>query len=190
MTTPPATRSDAQLNRVRLVEAAHELFRERGLGVDVKEIAERAGVGIGTVYRNFGSKDELIAAVIDEIATTAEARFLSILDVQDLGERVERLIDTALGLANTEGALLQALADTRDAPPAHVIELVQGVFRDAQRAGVLRPDVSPQVMMAYFKLHFGLLLELRQSSAPDEALGLVKSLLTSAIHLKVGGCGR
>jgi AcrR family transcriptional regulator len=49
-------RADAQRNRRRLLEAAAELFRERGLEVSVAEIARRAGVGRGTLFRNFATK--------------------------------------------------------------------------------------------------------------------------------------
>ncbi|MDT5260192.1 MAG: hypothetical protein QOD10_5272, partial [Mycobacterium sp.] len=45
--------------------AALEVFGERGLSVSMADVAERAGVGVGTVYRRFGSKDELIAALFD-----------------------------------------------------------------------------------------------------------------------------
>jgi AcrR family transcriptional regulator len=62
----PAERADARANRRRLIAAAHELFRERGLDAEMKEIADRAGLGVGTIYRNFPTKDDLVAAIIGE----------------------------------------------------------------------------------------------------------------------------
>ena len=59
-------RADAQRNRQRLLEAAHDLFAERGLSVTLDDIARRAGVGVGTAYRRFGSRDELITALFEE----------------------------------------------------------------------------------------------------------------------------
>ena len=59
-------RADAERNRRRLLEAATQLFCERGLDVGVAEIAERAGVGRGTLFRNFPSKEDLIAAIVVE----------------------------------------------------------------------------------------------------------------------------
>src|SRR5215475_7288851 len=59
-------RADAERNRRRLLDAAESLFRERGLDVGVGEIAERAGVGRGTLFRNFPSKEHLIAAIVVE----------------------------------------------------------------------------------------------------------------------------
>ena len=59
-------RKDAQANRQRLLEAADRMFREHGVEVSVGEIADAAGVGRGTLFRNFKNKDELIAAVLAE----------------------------------------------------------------------------------------------------------------------------
>ncbi len=57
-------RADAERNRRRLLDAAESLFCERGLEVGVGEIAERAGVGRGTLFRNFPTKEHLIAAIV------------------------------------------------------------------------------------------------------------------------------
>lgn len=64
-------RTDARANHDRIIRAATEAFAERGLGVEMKEIAERADVAIGTIYRHFPSKEDLITAIartmLDEI---------------------------------------------------------------------------------------------------------------------------
>jgi AcrR family transcriptional regulator len=56
-------RKDAQRNLERVLQAAHELFAERGAEVTMEEVARRAGVGVGTIYRRFPSKEHLFAAV-------------------------------------------------------------------------------------------------------------------------------
>ena len=66
-------RKDAVENRTRILVAARETFDAEGLDVGIDEIAIRAGVGVGTIYRRFGSKDELIAAVLEEIIATVRA---------------------------------------------------------------------------------------------------------------------
>ena len=70
-------RRDAQRNRERIIAATREAFGERGLDVGVDEIARRAGVGMGTLYRHFPTKDALIDAVVearfDELVASAEA---------------------------------------------------------------------------------------------------------------------
>src|SRR3954467_3931487 len=63
---PRALRKDAALNRERLLAAARELFAERGLDVTLNEIAHHAGVGVGTAYRRFANKEEVIDALFEE----------------------------------------------------------------------------------------------------------------------------
>src|SRR6202158_5442631 len=58
-------RKDALANRSRILLAAREEFAERGLAAEMKDIADRAGVGVGTLYRHFDNRDGLIAAVIE-----------------------------------------------------------------------------------------------------------------------------
>ena len=67
MTTKPKTlRSDARRNHERLVASARELFASRGVDVSVEEITHHAGLGMGTLYRHFATKEELIDAVLEE----------------------------------------------------------------------------------------------------------------------------
>src|SRR5919202_1014810 len=58
-------RKDAARNRQRILAAATELFAERGLSVTLHDIAARAGVGVGTIYRHFPTKEPLIDAVFE-----------------------------------------------------------------------------------------------------------------------------
>lgn len=74
---PRRLRADAARNQERIVAAARELFGERGLEISLDDVAERAGVGVGTVYRRFDSKKELIVQVfarqMDEFVAAAES---------------------------------------------------------------------------------------------------------------------
>src|SRR3954468_8898383 len=65
MTEAPLRR-DAARNRERLLAAASELFAERGLNVTLNDIAHRAGVGVGTAYRRFANKEEVIGALFEQ----------------------------------------------------------------------------------------------------------------------------
>lgn len=73
---PRPQRADAQRKRTALVQAALEVFAESGVDAPVREVAERAGVGLGTVYRHFPQRSDLIVAVyrsqVDECADAAE----------------------------------------------------------------------------------------------------------------------
>ena len=79
-------RSDAERNRRRLLDAAEELFRTRGLDVGVGEIAERAGIGRGTLFRNFPTKEDLIAAIVVERMHEAAARGRELQGAEDPAE--------------------------------------------------------------------------------------------------------
>ena len=69
-------RRDAARNRQRILKAASEVFTELGLEVSLDEVARHAGVGVGTVYRRFGTKEDLVAALfvdrVEKVATLAE----------------------------------------------------------------------------------------------------------------------
>lgn len=73
-TAPPRRlRADAARNQLRILEAARRLFAERGLDVTLDDVAEAAGVGVGTVYRRFANKQELIAEVFEhQVSEMAE----------------------------------------------------------------------------------------------------------------------
>ncbi|MEO8539699.1 MAG: TetR/AcrR family transcriptional regulator [bacterium] len=60
-------RADARANRQRIIQAALEVLAERGAAAEIKEVAERAGVGVGTIYRNFATKDDLMRGILDDV---------------------------------------------------------------------------------------------------------------------------
>jgi AcrR family transcriptional regulator len=181
------TRSDSRANRARLVQAARELFRERGLACDVKDIAEHAGVGIGTVYRNFASKDDLIAAVADEISAEVAAELASTLSQPDPGRAVNELIDNSLRRAALDGSLLLSMGDAgrrRDGPPPQIVAVLHAIFERAREAGAIRTDVPVDVLFSYMKLHFGMTVELQRKHGKEEAHRMVSGLLRSALQVR------
>jgi AcrR family transcriptional regulator len=104
----PSERADARANRARLVEAARAVFGERGLAAEMKEIAERAGVGVGTIYRNFPSKEDLILAIMRDAlaAAIAEARVAEAMD--DPIDGLRALLASALTMIDRHGWLVEA----------------------------------------------------------------------------------
>ncbi len=84
-------RADAERNRRRLLDAAYEMFAERGLDVGVGEIAARAGVGRGTLFRNFASKEDLIAAIVSERMHEAAEAGRALLEAADARRRAVRV---------------------------------------------------------------------------------------------------
>src|SRR5437868_12520571 len=109
---PRRLRADAERNRRRLLDAATEIFCERGLEVGVGEIAEHAGVGRGTLFRNFPSKEHLIAAIVVERIHESISRGRAQLEAPDPAQALFDLIDQAVGRQQTDRALFEALDET------------------------------------------------------------------------------
>jgi AcrR family transcriptional regulator len=105
----PPERADARANRARLVEAARAVFSERGPVAEMKEIAERAGVGVGTIYRNFPSKEDLVLAIVRDAlaAAVAEARVAEAMD--DPIDGLRALLASALAMIDRYGWLVEAM---------------------------------------------------------------------------------
>ena len=146
-------RADARRNQERLLSAAREAFAEGGEATALEEIARRAGVGIGTLYRNFPSRQALLEALyvkeLDEICRSASE--LADADPWDaLREWFERMI----GYLTTKRALNEELSKYLD-PDAPLFKQCRGalyaagepLLARAQQAGVVRADVEfPDVL--------------------------------------------
>jgi len=141
-------RADAERNRRRLLDAAESLFCERGLEVGVGEIAQRAGVGRGTLFRNFPSKEHLIAAIVVDRMNGAIARGRALLDGGDPETALFEFLDELVGRQQRDRALFDAVADTFLANPeiraahAAVVGVLDELLERAQAAGAVRPDVG------------------------------------------------
>jgi AcrR family transcriptional regulator len=138
-------RADAQRNRERLLAAAEELFLERGAATSLDDVAKRAKVGIGTLYRRFPTRDALLAATCDErllaIAQASRAREGACDPVSALRIFTEELVAATnlyRGLAALFGTVLKSHTPGCDATTAEG----QRLLHRAQAAGVLRQDVS------------------------------------------------
>ena len=145
MTTTAATRSDALRNRAKLVTCARELFAKRGVDVSVEEITHHAGVGMGTLYRHFATKDELIDAVLEdafaEILALAEAAAAA----EDAWEGLATFLERALELrAQNRGIRHLVAAGNHGVRHAEMRRRIRPVIRRlierAQQQGKLRED--------------------------------------------------
>lgn len=145
---PRPLRADARGNRRRLLDAACEVFIERGPAAPLEEIARRAGTGIATLYRRFPDRQALVRAVaLDAIERTTEEARRAAAEEPDpflaLARYMHRAVDTRA--AAVIPALLTEIpfedaeiARARDTGPA----VVQGLVDAAHRAGSLRPDAT------------------------------------------------
>lgn len=140
-------RRDAARNRQRVLKAASEVFTERGLDVTLDEVARQAGVGVGTVYRRFRTKEDLVEALfverIDAVAALAEKAAMTSDPWSGLAgflEEAAEMLAGDIGLRQllkfaTYGGDRVSYARQRNAP--RVTRLVERV----QAAGQLRSDL-------------------------------------------------
>ena len=141
-------RADAERNRARLLDAAQALFRERGLDVGVAEIAERAGVGRGTLFRNFASKEALIVAVVRDRMAQAVTRGHELLKEPDASAALFTFLEEMAGAQQVDRALFEAVADTLLANPeirashVEVVGALDALLTRAQAVGAVRTDVG------------------------------------------------
>lgn len=153
MTTPDDTaakplRRDAERNRQLILAAARELFAERGPTVTLDDIAARAGVGVGTVYRRFPSRDELLDTLfedrLDELVENARAA----LGLSDPWASVVQLLEGYMEIQAGDrsfGPVVLTGVHGRgslDRARVKLKPLVDQIVERAQAAGVLRTDVT------------------------------------------------
>jgi AcrR family transcriptional regulator len=147
MTTRPL-RADAERNRRKLLDAAAELFARKGLAVGLDEIARHAGVGVGTAYRRFPDKEQLIDALFDDrleqIASLAERCAANPDAYAGLVEFIEgnvQLQSTDKGLKELILGSAHAMARVEGAR-ARIEPAVASLVARAQAAGQIRADVA------------------------------------------------
>lgn len=141
-------RADAASNREKVLAAAEEVFSEAGETGSTDEIARRAGVGIGTVFRHFPSKQDLIEATLVRHfeGLTEQARALA---DGDPAAGLRELIETMVGTGATKILLIGLLRDSAGSLPEAAVRAsqqtrraVRTLLRRAQAAGTVRKDVS------------------------------------------------
>ncbi|MEU8895092.1 helix-turn-helix domain-containing protein [Nocardia sp. NPDC048505] len=138
-------RSDAQRNRNALVTAARAVFLERGLDAPLKEVAARAGVAIGTLYNRFPTRDDLIAAAVEDRIEAGGRIAEQALAMTDPWESFVYLVENVCELQAGD-RLLSDLALRAAPSPAvaraqeHGHRLMRQIITRAQDAGALRAD--------------------------------------------------
>jgi AcrR family transcriptional regulator len=150
-------RADAERNRRRVLDAAQALFRERGLDVGVAEIAQRAGVGRGTLFRNFPTKQDLIAAIVIDRMAEATEYGRQLLDAPDAGEALFGFLEEVAGRQQLDRCLFDAVQDAflanQEIRAAHA-EIVGGLedlLTRAKEAGAVRTDVGAMDVLMLLK---------------------------------------
>src|SRR5215203_5953727 len=139
-------RKDAELNRQRLLAAADELFAKYGLDVTLNDIAHHAGVGVGTAYRRFANKEQVIDALfeqrLDEVVNLASQ---AVQDA-DAWHGLTTFLDRALALQREDRGLKELLSnphlgqDRVNESRDKIAPLINSIVDRAKQQGTLRGD--------------------------------------------------
>jgi AcrR family transcriptional regulator len=140
-------RADARRNRERVLTAARAVFAEQGRDAQMDDVARRADVGVGTVYRHFPTKDALLNALSDELFAVVAAFVRTLMDMEDGWEAFHRAM--WFGAEKTAGdrAFTEIMAASRDFPPRtcpgkeDLIVTTGELMARAKAQGRMRPDV-------------------------------------------------
>jgi AcrR family transcriptional regulator len=161
-------RADARRNRERVLDAARRAFAEQGYAVPLDEIAAAAGVGPGTVYRHFPTKEALFEAVsvanVEELAADARARAEADDPDAAFAGFLDRMAEQALAKRNLPDAFAGAGTDAVAAAVADMHDALGVLLVKAQEAGGIRRDVTVADLVALLK---GLLYAVRGDPDPD-----------------------
>lgn len=147
--TSSALRADARRNRDLILRAADEAFAEEGLAVPVDEIARRAGVGAGTLYRHFPTKEALFEAVLISHMDAIAARGRELAGHEDAGQALFEFLSLLAEESATKKNLIDALAGAgidvkeRASDSKHAVEeAFTTLLTRAQEGGYIRTDVT------------------------------------------------
>ena len=165
-------RTDAERNRGRIIEAATGAFARHGLDVPLEVVADEAGVGIGTLYRRFSGRDELIGACFErrlaDYASAAEAALAAADGWTGFSQYVERICAMQAADRGLAGVLNRSLPNAKslEAHRARGYELSVRLIKRAQAEGSLRLDVVAEDLALLFMANAGV-IEVTWGAAPD-----------------------
>lgn len=174
-------RADARRNRAKVLEVARQVFSTEGTGVPLDDIAEKAGVGAGTVYRHFPTKESLIQAVLLSRVESLADRARALSESQPPDQALEKFIYDMLYEGGEKRDLIDALVDIGVDPDtslatAHAeLQRVMGILlHRAQQAEAVRADIDVDDLMA---LVTGVLIALhrgaRHPKLPERSLAVL-----------------
>lgn len=167
-----ALRKDAAINRERLLDAASELFAQRGLDVTLNDIAHHAGVGVATAYRRFANKEEVIDALFEQRLQDVAAVARDALDDPDAWHGLVTFLERSLEMQFGDRGLTQIMnspslgnarvADARD----RIAPLIEALVERAKQSGAVRPDLD-QTDLIFVQLGLSAIIDSSRTVEPD-----------------------
>ena len=144
-----ALRADARRNRAAVIAAAKKLFADQGMDAQMPDVAKAAKVGVGTVYRHFPTKDDLIAALVVERFERLAQKARECLEMEDAWEAVSEFIRFSAQLQADDRGLCEVIGSRAEVSEGAgnavgLPELCERLVKRAQRSGELRRDLAWQ----------------------------------------------
>ena len=181
-------RADARRSRVKLLEAATAAFAEHGADAPLDDIARRAGVGIGTLYRHFPTRLDLQAAVyrnqVQTVCDAADELLVSATPEQALvgwAHALGAYLVTKRGLAHTLISAVGRDSELMNSCMAAMRDAADRLVTNAKQAGVLREDVSARDLL---RLVHGIAVATEQS---PEDTGRLMTLMLDGLRARPAG---
>jgi AcrR family transcriptional regulator len=142
---PP--RADARRNRAKILAAAEEVFAERGPAGSTEEVARRAGVAIGTVFRHFPTKQALLQAIVKDLLTRLGTEADNLATRGDPATGLFGFFTSLVDEAAAKKSVIDLLGDLGtavpiDGPVRGLAQAVGALLANAQHAGTVRDDVT------------------------------------------------
>jgi AcrR family transcriptional regulator len=170
--------------------AAREVFRERGPDAEMKEIAERAGLGVGTIYRNFPTKDDLIVALVTEMVGEVRGVIEAAARVDDPVAAVRHLLRGGFDVVERHGDLMLMMIGGKLPPGCDeqftpLGGLVEALIQAGIDSGCFRPDIDTGIVVAHLRTAFipWSYFDLRTTRTPDEIADAYLDVILGGIEL-------
>lgn len=149
----PPLRADARRNRARILAAAEEVFADQGASASTEEVARRAGVAIGTVFRHFPTKNDLLRAIMKDLLDRLAGEAAALAGGGDPASAVftffTRVVDAAAAKRTVIDLLAAAGTGIEVAGPVQGLQAQVGeLLALARQAGAVRGDVGPAEVTA------------------------------------------
>jgi AcrR family transcriptional regulator len=165
-------RKDAERNRHLILDAARELFAERGLGVTLNDIAHHAGVGVGTVYRRFPDKTVLIEGLFEESFQEIADRLRAAVDDPDPWHGLVIFLDGQFEAQASDRGLKELVTATPDGVARvarlrdELLPLSEQLVRRAKESGAMREDIA-STDLAIVQIMIGSVLDAAREVDPE-----------------------
>jgi AcrR family transcriptional regulator len=174
-------RADAQRNREKVLRAARDAFAASGYTVPLDEIAALAGVGPGTVYRHFPSKEDLFAAVVTTRLGDLIADARALAGDPDPGRAFFGFLDRFRQEAMAKRDLPDAIAipGTLQGDLRAALEVL---LRRAQQAGAVRPDITTPDVIALLKGVLSAINDAPQGAADQDRVARLLAVVTDGLR--------